>query len=93
MARVSFDWDPRKAAANLRKKRVSFEEAQTVLDDPAALWEFDAAHSGAEDRFRVIGYSDRDRLLVVTVADRAGRFRVVSARRATKRERYAYESR
>ena len=88
---MSRDWDPRKAIVNLRKQGITFTEAASVLLDQLAEWEFDTTHSDDEDRWRVMGRSNRNRILVVTVTPRAGRFRVISARRATKRERHAYD--
>jgi hypothetical protein len=85
------DPDPRKAIVNLRKHRVSFAEAQSVLLDPLAAWVIDVTHSAGEERWRVTGRSRRERILVVTVTPRAGRFRTISARRATKRECHDYE--
>jgi hypothetical protein len=83
--------DAKKAIVNLRKHRVSFAEAQSVLEDPLARWQIDASHSATEERWRVVGWSDSDRILVVTAVPRAGRFRTISARRATKRECHDYE--
>jgi len=89
--RVSNGEDSKKAIVNLRKHGVSFAEAESVLGDPLARWEIDATHSIEEERWRVTGRSQRDRILVVTVTPRAGRFRTISARRATKRERHEHE--
>jgi len=86
-----FEWDQRKADANLRKHGVSFEEASTVFGDPLSVTISDPAHSTNEDRFVIMGASHERRLLVVVHADRRGRIRIVSARRATKRERKGYE--
>ncbi|MGH2408205.1 MAG: BrnT family toxin [Candidatus Limnocylindrales bacterium] len=83
--------DPRKAIVNLRKHGIGFAEARSVLRDRLARWEFDTTHSDDEERWRVTGRSNRGRVLVVTVTPRAGRFRVISARRATKRECHDYE--
>ena len=68
---MRFEWDDAKAAANLRKHRVSFEEAAEVFNDPNALQDYDPEHSGAEERFFIIGLSSR-RLLYVVYAERAG---------------------
>ena len=90
-AAVQFVWDTAKAAANLRKHRVSFHEAATVLEDVLSTTFPDEEHSTGERRFVTIGLSTRGRLLVVSHTERAGKIRVISARRATKRERGFYE--
>ena len=86
-----FEWDPRKADANLRKHRVSFEEACTAFGDPLSLTVPDPDHSSGEIRFLLLGISSRDRLLVVAHTERGERIRIISARRATRPERRAYE--
>jgi uncharacterized DUF497 family protein len=86
-----FDWDPGKAESNLRKHRVSFEEASTVFGDPLALLMADPDHSLEEDRFILLGASTRQRLLVVAFAERPPLTRLISARRATRTERKKYE--
>lgn len=86
-------WDPRKAEVNLRKHGVGFEEALTVERDPRHLRWPDADHSMIEDRYHLLGVSDLGRILLVTGTDRRGILRPISARRATKRERYEYRSR
>ena len=88
---LGFEWDETKAGANLTKHGVSFEEAATVFGDPLSLTIPDPAHSQAEDRFVVIGQSHRRRLLVVVHTERGDNIRVISARRASKRERKVYE--
>jgi len=88
---VQFVWDPAKAAANLRKHRVSFHEAATVLHDVLSTTFPDDEHSTLEQRFVTVGLSTRGRLLVVVHTERAGKIRVISARQATKRERGFYE--
>jgi uncharacterized DUF497 family protein len=88
---VTYEWDPVKAAANARKHHVSFEEAATVFLDPSALTFLDPDHSGAEDRALTIGRSVRRRVLLVAHTERNHRIRIISARRATRREREQYE--
>lgn len=88
---LSFEWDGKKAKQNLRKQGVSFEEATTVLGDPLSLTIPDPAHSGREERFVTLGRSSRGRLVVVVLTERADRIRIISARRATRRERRSYE--
>lgn len=84
-----FAWDSRKAAANLEKHGISFEEAATVFDDPRAL---DAPDLYVDDRFVLIGRSSRDRVLFVVHAVREDdRIRIISARKATRNQREAYE--
>ncbi|HYF48353.1 MAG TPA: BrnT family toxin [Planctomycetota bacterium] len=88
---MDFEWDAAKAAQNDRKHRVSFEEAATVFGDSLSLTIYDPEHSKDEDRFITIGLSDRQRLLVVVHSDRNDVVRIISARRATNRERKQYE--
>jgi len=85
-----YQWDPRKAASNLRKHRVSFSEAVTVFHDPLALSYPDPDHSVLEQRFLTFGMSARGRVLVVAHADIGAEVRIISARRATKREAHGY---
>jgi uncharacterized DUF497 family protein len=86
-----FDWDSGKAVKNLAKHRVSFEEAVTVYADAYALTDPDWRHSIGEDREITIGRSNRDRILVVIVTERGDVMRIISARRATRREVRRYE--
>jgi len=86
-----FEWDDRKAEANVHKHGVSFEEASTVFADALALTVFDPLHSEDEDRYVTLGRSQRQRLLVVVFTDREDRIRIISARVATRRERKDYE--
>jgi uncharacterized DUF497 family protein len=88
---VEFEWDPEKAAANVRRRRVSFNEAATVLQDPLSTTFPDEAHSEGEMRFVTVGVSQRGRLLVVAHTERNDTIRIISARRATRREREFYE--
>ncbi|MEL6196147.1 MAG: BrnT family toxin [Myxococcota bacterium] len=91
---MRFIWDPKKAASNVRKHRVRFDEAVTVFADPLAVVVSDSIH---EDRSLILGQSAVGRLLVVVFAepeeepDGEGELRVISARRATKHERRRYE--
>ena len=86
-----FEWDSTKADLNWRKHGVTFHEAKTVFADTLSLTVPDPDHSGDELRYLVLGMSDRFRLLVVAFADRPPRTRLISARRATPRERRVYE--
>jgi uncharacterized DUF497 family protein len=88
---MDFEWDDQKAARNLAKHGVSFYEAATVFGDPLAMTYYDPDHSQDEDRFLTFGHSDAGHLLVVSHTDRDDRVRIISARRATRRERKAYE--
>ena len=87
---MRFRWDARKAAANFRKHGVSFEEASTAFDDELGAYYPDRLH---EDRFILIGYSRRHRLLYVVHAEvRREVIRIISARKATKHEKARYEN-
>ena len=84
---MRFEWDARKAKANLRKHGVSFEEACTVFYDPNASLIFDVEHADSEDRFVLHGYSDKVRLLRVSHCYRHGDVvRIISARKALFRD-------
>ena len=85
------EWDPRKAAANLRKHAVSFHEAGSVLADPLSTTYPDPDHSTDESRRLTIGVSAAGRILVVSHTERGDAVRLISARRATSRERRFYE--
>lgn len=94
MSDLRFEWDDRKAASNLRKHGVTFDEARTIFDDPYVLLREDIGHSAQEDRVHAIGMSKRSRILFVVFAELSdGLFRIVMARRATTAERDAYEKR
>ena len=86
-----FEWDPEKAIANLRKHRVSFAEAASVLGSDFAITVADPGHSKQEDRFITLGLSSRGRLLMVAHTDRSDRIRIISARTLTRAERNTYE--
>lgn len=91
MAGYLFEWDPEKADENRRKHGVPFDEAITVFSDPLSILLPDPDHSVGEQRYLVLGTSTQDRLLVVAVAERPPRTRLISARRATRKERRQYE--
>jgi hypothetical protein len=84
-------WDPRKAAANLKKHKVSFEEASTVLADPLAITGADPDHSFDEARWITFGRSNRQLLLAVAHTDEDDGIRLISARAAPRPERRLYE--
>ena len=89
---LRFEWDPAKAAANLRKHGVSFEDAQTAFSDEHARLVNDPDHSAEEERFVFLGLSSSLRLLVVAHCYRSADsiIRIISARRATKAEERSY---
>jgi hypothetical protein len=86
-----FEWDQDKAAANLTKHGVSFEEASSVFADPLAVIFDDEEHSEDERREIIIGHSQRNRLLLVSFVERESSVRLISARVATRQEREDYE--
>jgi uncharacterized DUF497 family protein len=88
---LQFTWDPKKAAANLRKHGVGFPEAATAFADPHSITIADPDHSVGEERFVLIGQSDRRRLVVVAHVERGDLIRIISARPASRRERNTYE--
>lgn len=88
---LTFEWDEQKAEQNLRKHQVDFQEAKTVFGDPYAITIPDPQHSADESRNIDIGYSSRRRLLVVVYTERGPSIRIISCRRATRRERRVYE--
>jgi uncharacterized DUF497 family protein len=90
---VEFEWDPEKAAENIRSHQVTFDEAMTVFRDPLARTFPDPAHSEGETRYLEIGHSARGRLLIVSFTERQGKPRLISARRVTRKERRIYEER
>ena len=87
-----FEWDDQKAASNLLKHGVSFDEAVSVFGDGRALTFSDTDHSETEDRSRTYGISNKTRLLVVVHTERRNRIRIISARKATRYEKNIYEN-
>ena len=92
MDEIKFSWDARKARQNLQKHKVSFEEAVTVFYDENAIEFFDPDHSIDEDRFLMLGLSGRLRIMVVNycLRKRGLEIRIISARKATKKEEQVY---
>jgi uncharacterized protein len=88
---MEFEWAPAKAAANLRKHKVSFDEAVTVLADFFSITAPDPDHSVDELRYITVGRSSQKRLIMVAHTERRGTIRIISARRLTRTERRAYE--
>ena len=88
---MEFEWDEEKAAANLAKHKVSFDEAKTVFDDPLYVDFYDPDHSYDEPRYLIVGESQQRRLLIVSYTERGDAVRLISAREVTSAERKAYE--
>ena len=84
------EWDANKAARNLDKHRVDFAEAATVFDDPMFITVVDDQHSADEERYITLGLSAKNQLLLVAHTERASRIRIISARRATRKEELFY---
>jgi uncharacterized protein len=89
---IDFEWDITKAKTNIRKHRVAFSEAATVLRDGLSITIHDPDHSVDEDRYITIGVSIASRILMVSHTDRGDRTRIISARELTRKEREAYEN-
>ncbi len=85
---MKFEWDPAKAATNVVRHGITFEQAQGVFVDPKAIEALDES-SGDEERWRLLGRAPPD-ILMVIYTERRGRIRIISARRVDKRERKAY---
>jgi len=86
-----FEWDPKKAKINLETHDISFDEASTAFGDVLSLVIYDPLHSNDEDRFVLIGNSHRNRLLVIVHTERGNKIRIISARKATRKEKEQYE--
>ena len=90
---LEFEWDLRKADTNLRKHRVTFQEASTVFADPLSATIQDPDHSDVEDRYLTIGLSIAGRVLIIAHSERNNRIRIISARELTSPEKRHYEER
>jgi hypothetical protein len=88
---MDFEWDKDKATANLKKHKISFDEAKTIFDDQFSITINDPAHSFEERRYVDIGISSKGNILVVSYTERGTRIRIISCRKATKSERKVYE--
>jgi uncharacterized DUF497 family protein len=88
---LTFEWDSRKARSNLAKHGVTFEEAATIFGDVQSLTIPDPEHSLTEERFVTMGKAFGGKLLVVVHTERGDSIRIISARRANRRERTFYE--
>jgi uncharacterized DUF497 family protein len=90
---MKFTWDPKKASENVKKHKVSFDEAVSVFHDPLAKITDDPDHSNDEERFLMIGHSSKDNLLMVVhvYKEKIETIRIISARKATKKEKKDFE--
>ena len=88
---MEFDNDPAKAALNLKKHKVSFEEAASVFGDPLAYTFADPDHSISEERWLLFGLSHMARVLAISYTNRSEKYRIINARKATRHERKIYE--
>jgi uncharacterized DUF497 family protein len=88
---VKYEWNARKSQYNRATHKVSFQEAVTVFGDPLGRIIEDPRHSESEERYVLLGQSERQRLLVVMFTERGEAIRLISARKATRRERREYE--
>ena len=89
---MRFEWDNAKADQNLLKHGITFNEAQTVFDDPFYVDFYDPDHSENEEQYLIIGTSNQGRLLIVSYTERGDAIRLISARELTRSEREAYEN-
>jgi uncharacterized protein len=89
---LSFEWNPNKAEINIERHGITFDEASTTFKAPLSITIDDPLHSIDEVRFTLIGTSHKNRILVVVHTERGDRIRLISARKATKRERRYYEN-
>jgi uncharacterized DUF497 family protein len=88
---IRFEWDVAKARTNLAKHNVAFEESCMVFADVNSLTIDDPQHSQSEKRSITLGLASTSRLLVVVLTERNGKIRIISARRASKKEKEQYE--
>jgi hypothetical protein len=88
---LNFEWHTEKALKNIKRHNVTFEEASTAFKDPLSLTIDDPHHSDDEQRYVLIGKSYKNRILIVIHTERGNNIRIISARRATKKERAYYE--
>ena len=88
---LTFEWYEEKAKRNLKKHGVSFAEAKTVFNDPFSITIPDTTHSDEEERYVDIGCSSEGRILVVSYTERGSNIRIISCRKAVKKEKREYE--
>lgn len=86
---LSFEWDDEKAASNLKKHGVPFDEAVAIFLDPSRLDRYDGREAYGEDRFLTVGLTDTD-VLVIAYTARGDAIRIISARKATSHEQCDY---
>ena len=89
---LTFEWNKNKANSNVRRHKVTFEEASTAFKDTFSLTIDDPLHSQDENRLILLGMSYKNRLIVVIHTERDNIIRIISARKASKKERILYES-
>ena len=89
--KITFEWDEEKAKRNFKKHGVNFEEAKMVFNDPVSITIPDPLHSDNEQRFIDIGNTPKGRVLVVAYTERGSNIRIISCRKAVKREKREYE--
>jgi len=88
---INFIWDKNKAKLNLVKHNLSFEEAATVFTDPLAFVFDDVEHTRKEQRALIIGHTSKNKVIIVSFTERNQHIRMISARKATKKEKQDYE--
>ena len=88
---MKFEWDPKKATANVKKHGVTFQEAATIFGDPLAITFDDPDHSISENRYITFGLSLQKRLIVVSHTERGDRTRIINARLMDRKEIRIYE--
>jgi uncharacterized DUF497 family protein len=88
---MEFEWDSKKATANVKKHGVTFQEAATIFGDPLAITFDDPDHSMSENRYITFGLSLQKRLIVVSHTERGDRTRIINARLMDRKERRIYE--
>ena len=88
---INFIWDKNKAKLNLVKHNLSFEEAATVFADPLAFVFDDVEHTRKEQRALIIGHTSKNKVIIVSFTERDQHIRIISARKATKKEKQDYE--
>ncbi len=88
---MEYEWDEEKAASNLKKHGIGFDEAATVFDDLFNIDFYDPKHSAREHRLLMVGESNTQRLLILSYTERDDKIRIISARELTAQERKNYE--
>lgn len=88
---MTFEWHEEKAKENLKEHKVSFEEAKTVFNDQFLMTFPDPEHSESEQRYFNIGSSSKGQVLIIIHTEREANIRIISCRKATRKERKVYE--